>query len=124
MTVRMYSTVPVEGFRPVTLSGHRDAIVRVFVHQDNIYSVARDGACYHWTRQDGEYKLLSKHLFKMNATEVGRVRSCTFHRGAALLVVGFTNGSFGIYEVPSMTSVTTLSVTSQQGMSRDKYFYL
>lgn len=117
MTVRMYTLEPMEGFRPVTLAGHRDSIVRVFNHGDDLYSVARDGACYHWKRKDdGKWGLEAKHLFKTNGVEIGRIRSSAYHHEAHLLVVGFTNGSFGLYEVPSMTNVSTLSVTSQQGM--------
>jgi hypothetical protein len=49
MTCRIYSLHPIPGFIPVTLSGHRDAVVAAyFAEEDVIYSVAADGACYVW----------------------------------------------------------------------------
>ncbi|KAK3273321.1 U3 snoRNP protein [Cymbomonas tetramitiformis] len=64
LTVRVFSRETVEGFRPPTLSGHRDTVQRVFFAEGgldhsvptsttptpplNLYSVSRDGALFHW----------------------------------------------------------------------------
>lgn len=50
MTVRLYSRDPVEGFVPITLSGHRSTVVGVFWRDgiDGLWTVARDGAFFVW----------------------------------------------------------------------------
>ncbi|BGP15986.1 hypothetical protein JCM10213_004802 [Rhodosporidiobolus nylandii] len=43
-----------------------------------------------------------------------KVVSTTFHAPSNLLVVGFSNGVFGLWEMPSFTSVHTLSVSQEK----------
>lgn len=53
MSIRVFSTDPIEGFAPVALTGHRDSVVAAWFDNDtmdNIYSVAKDGALYEWKR--------------------------------------------------------------------------
>ena len=61
MSIRIYSLEPEEGFKPITLTGHRDTVVAAwFDGQDSgtIYSVGKDGIMYCWKKgrldQDGE----------------------------------------------------------------------
>ncbi|CCI41839.1 unnamed protein product [Albugo candida] len=53
----------------------------------------------------------SKHVFKMN---FAKVLCCSFHVGNGLLVVGFGNGTFGIYETPDFNNIHTLSITQNE----------
>ena len=43
-----------------------------------------------------------------------KVSSVTFHQPSSLLVVGFNNGVFGLWEMPSFTNVHTLSVSQEK----------
>ncbi|GAA6015060.1 hypothetical protein JCM11491_001645 [Sporobolomyces phaffii] len=43
-----------------------------------------------------------------------KVTSSTFHVGSNLLVVGFSNGVFGLWEMPSFTSIHTLSISQEK----------
>ncbi|KAJ3417297.1 hypothetical protein HDV05_005753 [Chytridiales sp. JEL 0842] len=56
MTVRVFSTDPIEGFQPTILSGHKDVICGAWFSVDaqTIYSVSRDGSLLTW-----KYKTLS-----------------------------------------------------------------
>lgn len=49
-TCRVYSLDPIEGYRPVALTAHRDRIVGVFFkHQSlDLYTVSKDGTVLHW----------------------------------------------------------------------------
>jgi periodic tryptophan protein 2 len=38
----------------------------------------------------------------------------TFHRRASMLVVGFSNGVFGLWEMPSFTNIHTLSISQEK----------
>lgn len=56
----------------------------------------------------GEWRLASKHFFNQDHA---KVYSSTFHRGGGLLVVGFSSGVFGVYNMPECTVVHTLSIS-------------
>ncbi|ORY92665.1 putative WD repeat protein [Leucosporidium creatinivorum] len=43
-----------------------------------------------------------------------KVVSSTFHSASNLLIVGFSNGVFGLWEMPSFTNVHTLSVSQEK----------
>lgn len=43
-----------------------------------------------------------------------KVTSTTFHAASSLLIVGFSNGVFGLWEMPSFTNVHTLSVSQEK----------
>ncbi|KAI9920873.1 hypothetical protein PsorP6_001750 [Peronosclerospora sorghi] len=52
-----------------------------------------------------------KHVLKM---DFAKVLCCTFHSATSMLVAGFGNGTFGLYEVPAFVNIHTLSVTQNQ----------
>ncbi|TMW63776.1 hypothetical protein Poli38472_002717 [Pythium oligandrum] len=52
-----------------------------------------------------------KQVFKM---DYARVLCATFHAQAELLVVGFDNGTFGIYQLPELHNIHTLSITQNE----------
>jgi periodic tryptophan protein 2 len=52
-----------------------------------------------------------KHVFKM---DFAKVDCLTFHAATSLLVIGFSNGTFGLYSVPDFRDIPTLSVTQHR----------
>lgn len=54
MTAKLYTLDPVEGYRPKTFAGHKDAVLAAYFSKDaeTIYTVARDGAVYTWQSKD------------------------------------------------------------------------
>lgn len=126
LTARIWSLNPVEGFVPTTLSGHKDGIVGAWfsADQETIYTCSRDGTVCQWkytTRpgqedededeeMDGEPKeerwfVVSRNYFNQNNA---KVKCATFHPGSNLLVVGFSSGVFGLYELPDFNTIHTL----------------
>ena len=53
-TCRVYTLHPIEGYKPVTFTAHRDRIVTVVFAKDSldVYTVSRDGSCMVWRHQD------------------------------------------------------------------------
>lgn len=142
LSARVWSLHPHAKFEPVTLTGHRDYVIGAFFSADDseIVTVARDGAAYLWgfmlpeatdsedesmDGDDGEetkkttpaiaraikWYTKKKQIFKM---DFAKVLCATFHAAASLLVVGFGNGTFGIYELPSFNNIHTLSITQNE----------
>jgi periodic tryptophan protein 2 len=181
MTVRVYSRDPVQGFVPITLSGHRDFVRGCFFAdgdgggeardvgklldagtgegatrrrgQDQLlYTVSRDGAVFVWKWQEFEAVALGapdaaravgstfnaaalKKPKVMRAAEDGgagragqwvlqekkfiqidhcKIDSVALNRRTNLLVVGFSSGIFGLYDMPSCTQVHTLSISQRR----------
>eukprot|EP00953_Heterococcus_sp_UTEX-ZZ885_P038483 19743-Heterococcus_DN1.PRE.3 len=136
MTARVYYINDAgynKGFVPTTLSGHRDVLRGVHFGESpgTCYTVAKDGAVFAWEFESdkpgskaaavfspayGKWKLKSKHFLRPAANTACAVASCAFARSKGLLVIGFTTGVFGLYEMPSGAVVHTLSV-GQKGIS-------
>jgi periodic tryptophan protein 2 len=57
------------------------------------------------------WRLLARHYFHQ---EGAKVTSTTYCERAQILVVGFSTGLFGLYELPSVSNIHTLSVGSNQ----------
>jgi periodic tryptophan protein 2 len=117
------------------LAAHRDGVVGSWFSHDGeeIYSVSKDGACFVWRIENSQEKdgdvemehrgalsikyqigqstirLVSKHYFNQKS-EFGpaRVKSAEFHPASSLLVVGFSSGVFGLYELPAINSIHSL----------------
>ncbi|KAF7966822.1 hypothetical protein HWV62_36959, partial [Athelia sp. TMB] len=139
MTARLFTLDPVEGFRPKTFAGHRDAIVGAYFSADGktIYTVSRDGAVFTWQakidEQDSDsdsdspipssssvnphtiattrWGIQKRHYFHQPGT---KVVCTTFHAPSSLLVVGFSTGVFGLWEMPAFTSLHTLSISQEK----------
>ncbi|CAI5742767.1 unnamed protein product [Hyaloperonospora brassicae] len=196
LSARVFSVDPYPGFKPLTLSGHRDVVVGAFFAEDDrsIFTVGRDGGAFEWKYKlpdDGGYEEVvakcededteeigeeeaeemedgssddddneeveeeetketesgskdddtvvdkkrtrktleeqeavvpeiaraikwytcQKHVLKM---DFAKVLCCTFHSSTGMLVVGFGNGTFGLYELPAFVNIHTLSVTQNQ----------
>ncbi|KAF4618632.1 hypothetical protein D9613_010107 [Agrocybe pediades] len=144
MTARLFTLNPVEGFRPKTFAGHKDAVLGAYFSTDGttIYTVSRDGAVFTWKAKEtsddensesesepiastsngisrdiasriantrwGVYK---RHYFNQPGT---KVVCTTFHAASNLLVVGFSNGIFGLWEMPAFTNIHTLSISQEK----------
>ncbi|KAG8808589.1 hypothetical protein FRC17_003882, partial [Serendipita sp. 399] len=142
-TARLFSLHPVEGFRPKTFAGHRDALMGAWFggkEEDTVYTVARDGALFIWgskAEDDGtildqdlinadrdhrlghtRWGIMQRHYFNQPNT---KVTSAAFHSSAGLLVVGFGDGVFSLWELPSSQSIGstvnnlyTLSISNEK----------
>ncbi|KAF2801740.1 WD40 repeat-like protein [Mytilinidion resinicola] len=124
LTTRMWSLNPEEGFVPTTLGGHRQGVVGAWFSKDQetIYTVSKDGALFQWNyvlrpnaTEDAEmgddnmqWRITDRHYFMQNNANV---TCAAFHAESNLLVTGFSNGIFGIYELPEFSTIQTLSIS-------------
>ncbi|KIM91497.1 hypothetical protein PILCRDRAFT_810776 [Piloderma croceum F 1598] len=136
MTARLFTLDPVEGFRPKTFAGHRDAVLGAYFSVDGktIYTVSRDGAVFTWKAKidsdsdsDSDapqpipstsnaialtrWGIQKRHYFNQPGT---KVVCTTFHPSSNLLVVGFSTGVFGIWEMPMFSNIHTLSISQEK----------
>ncbi|TCD71931.1 hypothetical protein EIP91_000063 [Steccherinum ochraceum] len=144
MTARLFTLDPVEGFRPKTFAGHRDVVLGAYFSADGrtIYTVSRDGAVFTWNAKAKEsssdtdddsdddepvastsaaavaneiantrWGIHKRHYFKQANT---KVVCSTFHRASNLLVVGFSTGIFGLWEMPAFSNIHTLSISQEK----------
>jgi len=130
LTARVWSLNPIEGFVPTTLSSHKDSVVGAWFSgdQEKIYTCSRDGALCEWqytTKPGQDYEdedieqdlperwfVVNRHYFRQNNA---KVKCAAFHKESNLLVVGFSSGVFGLYELPDFNAIHTLSI-SQNGI--------
>lgn len=134
LTARVYSLNSSDSSAATALAGHRDRVIGAFFSddQESIYTVSKDGALFQWKyvsknwRQEQEnedeemedededrestmrWRIVEKHYFMQ---EGARVRCAAFHAPSNLLVVGFSSGVFGLYELPGFVVLQTLSVS-------------
>ncbi|KAG6837084.1 hypothetical protein H0H93_014976 [Arthromyces matolae] len=139
MTARLFTLDPLEGFRPKTFSGHKDAVVAAFFSVDgsSIYTVSRDGAVFTWKEKEQEmhsedeepipstsndsslgirvantrWGVHKRNYFNQANT---KVVCTTFHPASNLLVVGFSTGIFGLWEMPAFSNIHTLSISQEK----------
>ncbi|TDZ74255.1 Periodic tryptophan protein 2-like protein [Colletotrichum trifolii] len=126
LTARIWSLTKEDGFVPTVLSGHKQAVVGAWFSddQETIYTVSKDGAVFDWkyvgkpVRDDEEemdvdeddmrWRIVQRHYFMQNSAHV---RCATFHPESNLLVAGFSNGTFGLYEMPDFNMIHTLNIS-------------
>ncbi|EGV62198.1 U3 snoRNP protein [Yamadazyma tenuis] len=129
MTSKVYSLHSDESSVAMTLAGHRDYVVNAFFNdtQEIIYTLSKDGALFRWeyTERPGEesdsddeetdtekpqkhlsWRITAKNFFYADS----HVKCATFHPQSNLLVVGFNNGEFRLYELPEFVLVQQLSM--------------
>lgn len=122
LTCRIFHIKGKKNYKPFTLSGHRDVVQGAWFTGDDtqIFSCSRDGAVFRWKfqpanphnpDQPARWRLHEKHFFNQNNAQVS---TAAFHKPSSLLVVGFTTGIFGLWELPDFTSVHTLSIGSHE----------
>mmetsp|Transcript_13043 Transcript_13043/g.19250 ORF Transcript_13043/g.19250 Transcript_13043/m.19250 type:complete len:929 (-) Transcript_13043:181-2967(-) len=68
---------------------------------------------YQVADEAGQWRLAHKEMVQPSANFFCNVRSAAFHAESGLLVVGFVNGVFGLWELPSCSLIHTLSVGRQ-----------
>ncbi|KAG9236549.1 periodic tryptophan protein-like protein 2 [Amylocarpus encephaloides] len=129
LTARIWSLDPMPEFVPTTLSGHREAVIGAYFSKDQetIYTVSKDGASFQWEytgdpnapesdeddvmKDDGaqeRWRISKRNYFLQNNS---KVKCATFHPESNLLVAGFSNGVFGLYEMPEFNMIHTLSIS-------------
>ncbi|KAJ2342080.1 U3 snoRNP protein, partial [Coemansia sp. RSA 2618] len=134
MTAKLFSVDPIEGFQPTTLPGHRYAVVGAWFARDMdaIYTVSTDGAvCVRRFRPYGVEENLTFGEFPRDesgelvrttwftetrhyAQQSAQVQSAAFSWATNLMVLGFTNGVFGIWEMPEFNMVHSLSISRKK----------
>lgn len=128
LTARIWSLTPEDAFTPTVLSGHRQAVVGAYFSKDQetIYTVSKDGAVFDWKyvgpkRNEDEmdedeeedeskmrWRIVNKHFFMQNNAHL---KCAAYHADSNLLVAGFSNGIFGLYEMPEFNQIHTLSIS-------------
>ncbi|KAF2094397.1 WD40 repeat-like protein [Rhizodiscina lignyota] len=125
LTARIWSLDPEEAFVPTTLAGHKQAVRGAWFSKDQetIYTASKDGAVFQWkylpphdADPDDEdieddqmrWRIAKRHYFMQAPAHV----SCAaYHAPSNLLVAGFSNGVFGIYEMPDFNAIHNLSIS-------------
>lgn len=128
LTARIWSANNEEGFTPTVLSGHKYGVVGAWfsADQEKIYTVSKDGAVFDWQYvkpinrlteddmqdddddSDMRWRIVQKHYFMQGSA---KVRCAAFHPETNLLVAGFSNGLFGLYEMPDFNNIHKLSIS-------------
>lgn len=139
LSARIFSLDPEEGFVATTLGGHRDAVINAYfsLDQETIYTVSKDGAVFRWSYQplyrkgetilDGEgtaetgdedkeadrkhrWIIMDRHYFNQTPA---KTKCSTYHAENNILVAGFSNGIFGIYDLSQngFAMIHTLSIS-------------
>ncbi|KAM7208758.1 WD40-repeat-containing domain protein [Naviculisporaceae sp. PSN 640] len=126
LTARIWSLNPEVGFVPTVLSGHRQGVVGAWFSKDQetIYTVSKDGAVFTWQyttkpgrddemvdEDDMQWSIVNRHYFMQNEATL---RCADFHPESNLLVAGFSNGTFGLYEMPDFNQIHTLSISQNE----------
>ncbi|KXS20166.1 WD40 repeat-like protein [Gonapodya prolifera JEL478] len=57
------------------------------------------------------WKIIARHYFNQNHA---KVQTAEFHPKSGLLLVGFSSGVFGLWEVPDFSNIHTLSISQHQ----------
>lgn len=95
---------------------------RSLLNGSQIYTVSQDGALFQWnytqkiitngnaTLVDAEdapsqWRIVQRRYFMQNNA---KVKCAAFHAESNLLVAGFSNGLFGLYELPEFNMIHTL----------------
>lgn len=127
LTARIWSLNPEDGFVPTTLAGHRESVLAAWFSddQETVYTASQDGALFHWSYtskaqrdDDGElmdngkddlsllrWRITSRHYFMQNNA---KLKCASYHSSSNLIVAGFSNGIFGLYEMPEFNKIHTL----------------
>lgn len=131
LTARIWSLDPEDGFVPTTLGGHREGVLGAYFSKDQetIYTISKDGAVFQWAylrdpnapepesdeeMEDADddshtrWRITERHYFLQNNA---KVNCAAYHAESNLLVAGFSNGVFGLYEMPEFNMIHTLSIS-------------
>jgi periodic tryptophan protein 2 len=108
-----------------------------------VYSVSKDGALFVWRyeskkeaqlegwdsdtddeaekrlrtdtsthiQEQARWRIINRHYFNQNHATV---QCATFHQPSNLLIVGFSSGIFGLWELPEFSNIHTLSISQKK----------
>ena len=127
LTARIWSLDEEEGFTPTVLSGHKQAVVGAWFSEDQetIYTASKDGSVFQWkyvgrSRQEDElpdandsdsrWRIVKRHYFMQGSAHI---KCAAYHPHSNLLVAGFSNGQFSLYELPDFNMIHTLSISQE-----------
>eukprot|EP00002_Diphylleia_rotans_P029168 TRINITY_DN5924_c0_g1_i3.p1 TRINITY_DN5924_c0_g1~~TRINITY_DN5924_c0_g1_i3.p1 ORF type:complete len:667 (-),score=125.93 TRINITY_DN5924_c0_g1_i3:283-2283(-) len=131
MTARVH-TVDQATVKTFTLAGHKDQLRTGFFGEDDstIYTVGRDGFVIVWKwvsevlfvddreaesekkmSPEGRWTYSGNHFFNK---PYAKATCASFHPAKNILVIGFSDGVFGVYEMPSFTNIHTLSMSKHK----------
>ena len=127
LTAKIWSLHPEAGFVPTTLAGHREGVLGAWFSKDqeSIYTISQDGALFRWmyvpkshindntgvessSEEIERWRIVKRDFFMQNDA---KVNCATYHAPSDLLVAGFSNGLFGLYELPEFNMIHTLSIS-------------
>lgn len=132
MSTKIFSLSSEEKDVAVTMTGHRDYVIKAFFNktQEIIYTLSKDGALFQWEytekpSEDSEdeddeemeddeekndkpmnWRITAKNFFYADS----KVKCATFHAESNLLIVGFDNGEFRLYDLPEFNLIQQLSM--------------
>lgn len=131
LTSRIWSLDPEDGFIPTVLAGHRAGVCGAWFSKDQetIYTISADGALFQWAyirdpnapepSRDEEmedsgddtitrWRIVKRHYFMQSNAKINCV---AYHSESNLLAAGFSNGIFGLYEMPGFNMIHSLSIS-------------
>lgn len=124
LTARIWSLDPEQGFQATTLGGHRQGVYGAWfsADQETIWTVSKDGALFQWQflpprnapedemdiEETFRWRIAERHYFMQNNAHL---TCASFHPSSNLLVAGFSNGTFGLYELPDFNQIHNLSIS-------------
>lgn len=130
--------------KPFLFLGQRDTIVGAFFgvdkntnRVDRVYTVTRDCYLFSWQWQEGKFDETEGIKSEMNGNEQNRgyliggkwgllrkdcfhqapakLTACDYHVGLDMMVVGFSNGVFGLYRmIPDFVCIHLLSISREK----------
>ena len=98
------------------------ALLGLNLNSNQIYTISQDGALFSWNysrganadgnienRKDDDgllrWRIVQRHYFMQNNA---KVKCAAYHPETNLFVTGFSNGLFGLYELPDFNMIHTL----------------
>eukprot|EP01107_Rhizomastix_libera_P013070 TRINITY_DN3471_c0_g1_i1.p1 TRINITY_DN3471_c0_g1~~TRINITY_DN3471_c0_g1_i1.p1 ORF type:complete len:877 (+),score=205.99 TRINITY_DN3471_c0_g1_i1:27-2657(+) len=138
-TAKIFSLEQNAEFTPPTFTGHMDHIVSAFfAGKDNkvAYTLTKSGilATWKWAsvgeKPSEEIELIPSKEEELSPIVGGKwwlttrstirtesrakINCCSLHKNGTIFVVGFSNGVFGLYDVPSFNNIHTLSISKHK----------
>ncbi|KAJ2896170.1 uncharacterized protein MKZ38_005777 [Zalerion maritima] len=112
LTARIWSVNSEENFVYTVLSGHKQGVVGAWFSddQETIYTVSKDGAVFTWQYNE-KWEIVGRHYFMQGSAYV---QCAAYHADKNLLVAGYSNGVFALYEMPDFTQIHTLSISRNE----------
>ncbi|KAH7371797.1 periodic tryptophan protein-like protein 2 [Cadophora sp. MPI-SDFR-AT-0126] len=126
LTARVWSLESDDVAAKTVLGGHREGVLGAYFSKDQetIYTISKDGAVFERKYLPGQqsegqdedddndsharWRITNKHFFMQHNA---KVTCAVFHPERNLLVAGFSNGIFGLYEMPEFNMIHSLSIS-------------